>query len=158
MSDTNPPAMLSLDLNTLETSLPVIRGDKYELRIKESEIIQPDDPTKAPAWKLTLETLGPTMDINGKPVEPGHLLFTQTQLRPTGRANWKMVAQNIASIIQALRPRIDGQLALPIDPWHKQVEGKIVRVSVVALPARDKNDGTGTQYRPSNRVDEWFKN
>jgi hypothetical protein len=150
--------LLSMDLNSIETSLPVIRSDIYECRIAKSEIVRAEDPAKADAWKLTLETTTPAVDKDGKPVEPGHPLFVQTQLKPTGKSTMKMVVQNIATIVQALRPRLDGQVTLPIDPWYKQLEGRLVRVRVTALPARENPKVPGQMFRATNQVDEWLKN
>ena len=159
----NEIPMLDLDLNTLETSLPVIKPGIYELVIKNAEIIQPTVAGKAPALKLTMESTTPlesVPDAEGKvtQVEVGHPFFAQTQLAPTGKASWKMVAQNIAQVTQALRPRIEGKLSLPVDPWFKQLEGRTVRVKVAALPSRENPKQPGSMLRATNQVDEWYKN
>lgn len=156
--DTNEIPLLDLDLNTIETKLPVVKPGIYECRIAKSEVVKADDPSKADAWKLTIETTGPTVSVDDKPVDPGHPFFLQTQLRPTGKATMKMVAQNIGQIVQGLRPRIDGKLSLPIDPWHKQAEGRMVRVRVNALPARENPKVPGQMFRATNQVDEVFAN
>lgn len=162
MSNENSPELLSMDLNAIETSLPVVRGDIYELRIAKSEIVKPEDPAKAPAWRLTMETTAPTVDINGKPVDPGHPIFTQTQLKPTGKATMKMVVQNLAAIVQALKPRLDGNIVMGTDadpiPWHNLTVGRLVRVRVNALPARENPKVPGQMFRATNQVDEFFKN
>lgn len=152
------PQLLSMDLNTVETSLPVLKPGTYECRIAVSEIEQPTDPAKAASWHLRLETVGPATDVDGKPVDPGHPFFTQCQLAPTGKATMKMVVQNIAQVVQALRPRIDGQITLPIDPWHKMVEGKVVRVEVESLPRRENPKAPGSFFNATNRVARFYKN
>ena len=150
--------LLSMDLNSVETGLQVVRGDIYECRIKLSEIVPPSSADKAASWKITLETTVHTSDINGKPVDPGHPIFAQTQLAPTGKATMKMVVQNIASIVQALRPRLEGNITMPIDAWHKQVEGRLVRVRIDALPPRENPKVPGQMFRATNQVSDWFKN
>lgn len=163
MSENEDVQLLSMDLNTIETKLPIIVSGIYECRITKSEIQQSENQSKSPAWKLTLETTAPVQSVpsaEGKvvTVEPGHPLFMQTQLRPTGKSTMKMVVQNIAQIVQGLRPRIDGTISMPIDPWYKQAEGRMVRVRVLALPAQDNPKVPGQTFRARNQVDEVFAN
>lgn len=154
--------LLSTDLNTIETTLPIVTPGIYELRITKSEIINLNESTKVPSWKLTMETTAPTSTVDGKPVDPGHPIFSQTQLAPTGKATQKMVVQNVAQIVQALRPRLDGAISMgsvtdPI-PWHKQAEGRMIRVRVEALPARENPKNPGQFFRATNQISEFLKN
>ena len=154
--------LLSMDLNTVETTLPVIRGDIYDLRVKTSEILVPEDSSKPRSWKLTLETTTPTTTTDDKPVDIGHPIFAQTQLKPTGKATAKMVVQNVGEMVQSVRPRLEGQITMGTEadpiPWHKMTEGRMVRVRVDALPSRQNPKNPAQTFRPANMVSAWIKN
>jgi len=152
--------LLDMSLNEIETSLPVIVSDYYDLQIKESEIVEPDDASKAPAWKLQLVTTGPTNTIpnpqTGKSehLEIGHPIFNHQQLAPTGKATAKMIGQNVGAIVQAIKPTMPSVQLHTIRDWHKTTIGKMVRVKVIIQPAGSKD---GKSWKTSNKIDEWVK-
>lgn len=153
--------LLDMDLNTVETTLPMVQAGIYDLVVKESEVIEPTDAQSPPVWKLTLATTTPLQSVptNGRPpetIDPGHPLFTQTQLAPTGKATVKMVGQNVAQIIQSVKPPLPGVKLHEIRQWHKQLEGRMVRCDVICQPA-GVNPKTGKAYRAGNRIEQFFK-
>lgn len=158
-NQTNIP-LLDMDLSTVDISLPLITEGIYDLVVKESEILKNDDPTKPDSWKLTLATTQPATTIpNAKgqveTLDPGHPLYTQTQLAPTGKATMKMVVQNIGAIVQSIRPQLSGVTLPTLPNWHKQVEGRQVRARVIVQAAGTRN---GKSYKASNRIDEFIIN
>lgn len=154
--------LLDMNLNTADLGFAMIEPKIYDLRLKESEVIEPSTASDPPVWKLTFETTAPTRSVPRDPtqspetIDPGHVLFTQTQLAPTGKATAKMVGQNVAEIVQAAKPPTQVGNLQQIRDWHKTLVGKMFRAEVIVQPAGVSKSGKA--YKAGNRIDGFLVN
>jgi len=160
--------LVDLNLNEMDTSLPLIPNGIYDLVVAKSEVIDPTTADEVPSWKLELKTTQPTTSLpNSKgqieQLPPGHPVYTQTQLEPTGKATLKMCAGNVAQIIQSMRPPVSvppfsggaKEFSAFVKSWHNMTMGHMVRCRVEAQPAGVSKKGKS--YKAGNRVVEFAR-
>jgi hypothetical protein len=148
----NENNILDMDLATVETSRPLIIAGLYDLTIKDA-VIEPSGKTPPiPLLKLTLTTTSSTQSDKGESVDPGLELYHNCSLQPSGKATVKMIAQNVASIVQAVG--LTGVTLGTVADWHKQLCGRLVRcrVTIRAEQTRD-----GKTYGPRNEIQDFIK-
>lgn len=147
--DTDP---LNEDLSTISTAFPVLQtGQVLEFKVSESEVTTPDDPTKARAWKVTVETLSPAVLHNGDPAPVGHKVFQRCQLAPTGAATVDMVKRGFAVQAALVGAVAQGRNIGNIDSWHLTAKGNTFRAKVGVKPAR-VDAKTGANYDAANTL------
>lgn len=144
---------LNCDLTSLDTSRKILAPDRMNLQIKKAEI-KSTAANDGRFISLELVTLDAKPDIAGATISPGHMIFDQVMVNPTGAATWDMVLERMARLVQATR------LNPPIDPktpdlWLKQLEGKTVIAQIDYEPEGvGKN---GKRYDAKNVVGKYLK-
>jgi hypothetical protein len=152
-----PP--LDIDLNTIDTSMPLIADNSLaDFTIAKVELRK----TKAGGDMLGIDatTTGPTKSQDGHDLGSGIHVFTNLNLAPSGKSDWTIVARNIASLTQAAGVQFDGGgLAQQIEQLRTDhvalLTGKQFRAKVGITPAGvDKN---GRAYRAKNEFTVFLK-
>lgn len=149
--DINNPPPLDMDLNTVDTSIPLLAETIYDLRISKAEIVKTNDQ-KAEMVSLVLETTAPATSKLGEQLQPGVKVFDRAMTSPVGKANWDMVTKNLAAIIQSAK--LQGATLGNIPQWVPQLVGRIVRVKVGYEPEGSKN---GKSYKAKNTIATYLK-
>ncbi len=158
MSDTNANP-LNMSLNDMDTSIPLLATDTYDLRITKAEVGETkgaNGAAKVPLLKLELVTQDPAKSVKDESLPAGQKVFTNIMLAPTGKSDWGMVGRNVAAFIQSaqfdLSPYgsngMDQLRAVPT--WHKMLEGRTVRAKVSYVP--EGPDKTGVHRQAKNEV------
>lgn len=99
--------ILDLDLNEIDTQFPLLAPGLYELRIADSTV---DDSVGGDAklWKLTFETTQESSSVKGETLAPGLPLYHTITLTPKGKATMELILRNVASVVQACTPPVQG--------------------------------------------------
>lgn len=145
---------LSCDLTSIETTRPILAGARMQLRIDKVEI----SPTKDNAGRyiaIQAATVDPQKDMkNGNMVEPGHTLFEQIMITPTGKSTQDMVNRKLGEVVQAAR--LQGQIRPDnVDSWVKQLEGRLIFAQVDFEPETVGKDGR--RYDAKNVISKYLK-
>lgn len=148
---TAPP--LDLDLNTVDTSMPLIADNSIvDLQIAKVE----KKPTKTPGVEmlnLDMITTTPSKAQDGADLGAGIHVFHNLLLHPSGKGTWEMVARNIAALTQAagIQTTYGDIIANPI----AVLQGQNVRAKLKVQPEGvDKN---GKSFRAKNEVSVFMK-
>lgn len=144
-----PP--LDLDLNSVDTSMPLLAKGIYELMVTkvESKTSSKGNPMLA----LEFSTTMPSKSVEGKDMGPNVKVFHNLNLAPSGKATWEMITRSVASIVQSA-----GVSATWQDVQTNPVgvfQGKTVRASVDVAPAGV--DASGKAYRAKNEIVVFMK-
>lgn len=161
MDNTNPPALLDLDLNSIDTSFTVVKSGMYDLIVKESSV-EKTSSGEGDMWVVKLATIKEAMtQKDGSVVAPGHTLFHRVGLTQTDKYTLEGVAKNVARVVQAIKPAVlgisvrdlsDGSFATKC----KLFEGRMLQAKVEALPeGRDKK--TNKSLPPRNELSQFVK-
>lgn len=153
MNETNANP-LSMDLSTIDTSMPLLAPDTYELRIVKVELTKTKDE-KTPMLKVELKSTQPGRSVKGDSVGAGVVIFDQLMLAPRGKSTVEMVARQVAGLVQAVGG-INGARLDNASEWHKQLEGQIVRAKV-EYTAAGTSPTTGKSYPPKNEIGYYLK-
>jgi hypothetical protein len=145
-----PP--LDLDLNTVDTSMPLIaQGSLADFNIVKVEAKK----TAAGGSMLSLDsvTTSPTKAEDGHDLGPGIHVFHNLNLAPSGKATWDMVIRNIAAVTQAagVTTTYGDLVANPV----ATLQGKQFRAKLNIAPAG--TDRNGKSYRAKNEFAVFMK-
>lgn len=144
---------LDLDLNSVDTSLPLIaNGALVDLQVVKME----KKPTKTPGGELLaieFKTTGPSQSVKGDELAAGVHVFHNINLKPTGKATPQMVVQNIAQFTQAAG--FTGNLGEFINGGFASLNGSTVRAKIAYIP--EGPDKTGVVRRAKNEVALFIK-
>ena len=144
---TAPP--LDLDLNSIDTSMPLLAPGIYDLQFAKVE----PKTTKSGAamFSLDLVTMEPAQSQDGGQLGAGIHVFSNMNLAPSGKATWEIVLRNIAQVIQSagLKATYGELVANP-----SLLQGKTARVKVKCVPAGERD---GKSYRAKNEIETWMK-
>lgn len=144
-----PP--LDLDLNSVDTSLPLLAKGVYQLQITKVEKKQ--SSSGIPMINLELSTTGPSKSVEGRDLGPNIKVFHNLNLAPSGKATWEMVTRNVAAVVQAT-----GTSATWNDIMSNPVgvfQGQSCQCSIDIAPAGV--DKTGKPYRAKNEIVVFMK-
>jgi hypothetical protein len=144
-----PP--LDLDLNTIDTSMPLLAPGIYDLQFIKVEA----KTTKAnsPMLSLDLVTTAPAQSQDGTQLGAGIHVFSNLNLAPAGKATWEIVVRNVASVTQSVGLQTSYGEFVANAP--ALLQGKVARCKVGVVPAGvDKN---GKNYRAKNEIEVWMK-
>lgn len=145
---------LNCDLTAIDTTLPILNPDRMQLKIESVEI-KPTSDNTGRLLSIKLVTTDERRDMKGNTVAPGHYLFTQTMLNPTGKATQDMVNRNLAELVQAAR--LTGDIRpTNVDVWYKQLEGRIVPAQVDFEPEQVSSKN-GKRYDAKNVISRFLK-
>jgi hypothetical protein len=144
-----PP--LDLDLNTIDTSMPMLADGIYDLSI--AAVTSKMTKANAPMFNLDLVTTSPSQSLDGNTLGAGVHVFHNLNLQPSGKATWDMVLRNIATVTQACGVATTyGEFAAN---GPALLQGHVARVKVGNVPAGvDKN---GKAFRAKNEIVSWMK-
>lgn len=149
---TAPP--LDLDLNSVDTSRPLIRGNEIvdflvaKIEVKPSK----KDPT-AKYLSIEHKSVSPTKSVKDEDLQPGIVVFNNIMLAPTGKATWEMVARNIAALTQSAG--ISQTLGEFINGGFNALAGATVRAKVSYIP--EGPDATGVVRQAKNEIGFYIK-
>lgn len=156
-----PPALLDLDLGTIDTSFPVIRGGMYELVITDATV----ERTAAGTGDMLTVKFATTIDVKGVKGEDYKAgkttLFHRVGLTPTDKYDHEAIAKNVARLIQAVKPPVSGIKVVDIFNGGlatacKVLQGRMVQAKVEALPeGLDKK--SGKTLPPRNEITQLVK-
>ena len=154
---TAPP--LDLDLNTLDTSMPLIaEGSIVDLRIEKVE----KKDTSAPGVQmlaLDTKTTGPSKAQDGADLGEGIHVFHNLVLAPSGKSTWEIVLRNIAALTQACGLTLPGTTAN--EQWSALVsnpailQGQVFRAKLHVAP--EGVDKRGKSFRAKNEISVFMK-
>jgi hypothetical protein len=145
---TAPP--LDLDLNSIDTSMPLLAEAIYDLLV--AGVTQKSTAAGAPMLSLDLVTTAPSQAQDGSQLGAGIHVFHNLNLQPSGKSTWEIVARNIAEVVQALGVATTyGELVA-----NPQVlMGKTARCMVACVPAGVSK--TGKAFKAKNEISNWMK-
>lgn len=140
---------LSTDLGSVAVGFPLLAaGQLLEWKVDKSELLTPEDQTKAPAWKLQVSCLSPSTAQTGEQLPVGAKVFLRCQLAPTGKATMELVQQGVAGIGQMIGLFYKGcpYTMQNYAEWIPLAAGKTFRAKT-----KIRTDKTG-QYDPTNEL------
>ena len=151
--DTTMAPPLDMDLNSVDTSLPIIQDSDTIQEVQVAECTVGTSKSNLPMLKLRLDTIAPTTSTEGKPLGPGIPVFETLMLQPSGKSDWGMVTRNVGAVVQGL-------LGRPVQ-WGDFVanaatllQGQTGRVKIGVEPAgTDKN---GKAFKAKNVIKLWL--
>jgi hypothetical protein len=150
--DTSTSLPLDIDLNSIDTSFPLIANGAIADFVVE-KIEAGTTKANAPMLKLTLKTTSPVASVKGDTLNAGVSVFHNINLSATGKATPQMVAQNIAAFAQAVG--LTGSLGEFINGGYMAAQGRPVRVKVAYIP--EGPDKSGTLRKAKNEVGSFIK-
>lgn len=154
-----PP--LDLDLNTVDTSMPLIaEGSIVDMQIAKVEL----KPTSTPGnnmLNIDFKTTTPSKAVDGADLGAGVHIFHNINLAPSGKATWEMVGKNIAQLTQAAQIQIPGtgfteQLGNLSTNYVAILQGQNVRAKLKVTPA-GVNPKNGKSFNAKNEVSVFMK-
>lgn len=146
---------LTMDLTTMDTSLPVLAADKYILRIHKAELSKTNDG-QTPVLKLELKTVNPGKSAKGDAVGAGLTVFDTIMLAPRGKSDWNMVNRSVAELVQSAK--LTGAIRMDnVQEWHKQLEGRQVTAMVEFVPEGPDPKNPGRTFRAKNQIGYYLK-
>jgi hypothetical protein len=147
-----PP--LDLDLNTVDTSMPLIaEGSVADFRFVKVEKRNTATPGVT-MLSLDAVTASPTKAQDGNDLGEGIHVFHNLVLSPSGKANWDMVIRNIASVTQSCG--VSCTYAELCDNAPALLQGKTFRARVGISPA-GVDRKTGKSFRAKNELTVFMK-
>jgi len=157
--------LLDLDLNSVDTSFPIIKAGIYDMTIKESTVSD-NKAQDGKNWVIKLATTIPTTGIKGESFDIGQVVTTQLSLKTksdkkTEDQMKEIIVKNAARILQAIKPPVSGITGKDLfngdfEVKCKALQGRNVRVKLDALPERRDKD-SGKTLSPSNDVAQYIK-
>jgi hypothetical protein len=156
----NIAAPLDIDLNTVDTSMPLIaEGSLANFNFKKTELKQ----TKTPGvdmLAIDLVTTTPTKAQDNADLGPGIHVFHNLVLAPSGKGTWEMVARNVGAVIQNAGIKLEGnglteQLAFLRQNHVALLQGQLIGGKVKVVP--EGVDKTGKSYRAKNEISVFMK-
>jgi hypothetical protein len=146
-----PP--LDLDLNSVDTSMPLINnGEIVEFELVKIEK-KPTKDGKANYLAIDHKSTTPTKGIKGEDLQPGVHVFNNIMLAPTGKGTWDMVTKNIAAITQAAG--VPQKLGEFLDGGYSALQGARVKAKIAFIA--EGPDKTGVVRRAKNEVSVYIK-
>jgi hypothetical protein len=142
---------LDMDLSAVDTSMPLLAPDIYDLQCVKAEIVKTNDGVTN-MLKVQLKTTQPAKSVKSDNIGAGVVVFDQLLLAPRGKATADMVVRNVAGIVQAAG--LTGARLSNVDQWHKQLEGKVVRAKVDVVPEGSRD---GKSYPAKNSIGYYVK-
>ena len=150
-TNTNP---LSMDLTSIDTSMPLLKAEKYDLLVAKVEMTRTKDGL-ARMLKIELKTTTPGVSVKDEPIGAGVTIFDQLVLDVKGKMTADMIARSVASLVQAAG--LSGNIRLDnVQEWHQMLSGKIVRAKVAFVP-EGVNVATGKSFPPKNEINYYVK-
>lgn len=153
--------LLDLDLNSVDTSLPLLQPGVYKLQIVDS-IVEPNSAGDGHIWRLRLETTEPATGMRDEQLPARFPIFTVLSLTPKGNATQEMIARNVASVVQALTPPLEERVpvrAIFDGSWPevaRKFVGRYVEARVGVQPERT-DERTGRRFAAQNTIDRFIK-
>jgi hypothetical protein len=145
---TAPP--LDLDLNSIDTSMPLLADGIYDLLV--AGVTQKATAAGQPMLNLDLVTTAPAQAQDGAQLGAGIHVFHNLNLQPSGKSTWEIVMRNVAEVVQGLGIHCTyGELVA--NP--QLLMGKTARTKVVAVPAGVSK--TGKAFKAKNEISNWMK-
>lgn len=141
MDDTNNP-ILDEDLSSVDTSMPILAADVYDLKIHEAKVA-PNNEGTGQVLKLALKTTKDAQSKSGENINAGFPIFHNIGLSPTEKYTKDMIKKNVASFLEAVGA------GMTLNPVERLI-GRNVRAKVTIQPERD-------QYPESNRIGRFVK-
>lgn len=154
-----PP--LDIDLNTVDTSMPLIAdGSIADLQIKKVELKNTSTPG-VQMLAIDFATTSPTKAQDGADLGAGIHVFHNLVLVPSGKGTWDMVARNVGALVQNAGVQVPGssfaeQLQNLTANYVALLQGAQVRAKLKVQPEGvDKK--TGKSFRAKNEVSVFMK-
>src|SRR5262245_17528958 len=122
-----PADILDVDLNTVDTKFPVIKGGLYDLKLLESSIGDNADKT-GETWTLKFATTTETTSTANELLPPGTVSFDRVGLTTTAKYTKEMIARNVGAVVQGANPKVEGMTMRSFRDRHKELVGRIFRV------------------------------
>lgn len=147
---------LTMDLYNVDPSLPVLKGDTYDLRIHKAEVGRTKDSATA-VLNLELKNANPATSVKGDSVNANQCtVFDTLMLEPRGKMTPLQVSQGVAELVQSVS-RLNGDIRLDnVAQWHKQLEGQVPRCMVGYRP-EERDAVSGKTYRAKNEIEHYLK-
>jgi hypothetical protein len=146
---TAPP--LDQDLNSIDTSIPLLEDGIYDLQIAKVE------KTKSKAGgdmlKLDYITTGPAKSRSGDQLGLGIHVFDQCMMAPAGKSDWNMVVRNIAAITQGAA--LTGTVGEFLNGGYVGLQGRAIRVKIGYEP--EGTDKNGKSFKAKNVISLYIK-
>jgi hypothetical protein len=143
--ETNIAPPLDLDLNTVDTSMPLLAKGIYDLQVTKVE--KKKTSKGGDMLAIELSTTAPSKSVKDEDLGIGIKVFYNLNLSVSGKATWDIIKRNVAAVVQAAQVQTN---------WGEFtnnpaiLQGRIVRCSVDVAPAGvDKN---GKAYREKNEI------
>ncbi len=164
MNETNANP-LSMSLNDMDTSIPLLDKGTYDLRITKVELATTSGKggnAAVPMLKGEAVNVDSGTTPKGDVIPPGQAkLFFNVVLAPTGKLDWGMVGRSVAEIVQATKMDLSSygstglQQIQAAPTWHKMLEGRVGRAQVAYVP--EGPDKQGVVRRAKNEIAYWTK-
>ena len=146
-----PP--LDVDLNTIDTSLPLIAsGEIVDFQLFKIEL---KETNKKDGLMLNIQhkSVSPTKSVKGETLNPGVFVFNNIMLNPIGKSTWEMVQRSIAELTQAAG--LSTTLNDFINSGWKQLQGMNVKAKVSYIP--EGPDKGGVIRKAKNEIAIYLK-
>lgn len=148
----------NINLSSVQTSFPLLATGLYDLTVAEMKVEQQKAPKVGNNIKIKLTTQNPSVDIDGKQVNPGFPMFDTISLtksfKEDGSINYDP-AQKLAAFKEAVTGSKEGSFGAPAE-WAELYVGKTVQARVTYSPTSvDKR--TQKDYGPQSRIDRYVK-
>lgn len=150
-TDQMPP--LDLDLNSVDTSMPLINGGEIVDFIVAKVEKKKTADGKADFLALDLKSTSVAKGLKGDDLQPGVHVYDNVMLAPTGKATWDMVVKNIASVTQGAG--IATNLNDFLNGGFSSLQGASVRAKVGYTP--EGPDKKGVHRRAKNEIALYIK-
>jgi len=160
-----PKSLLDLDLNSVDTSFPIIKAGIYDMVIKESSVAD-NKASDGKNWVFKLATTIPTDGVKGEKFDIGHIVTSQLSLKTKSEKKTEdqmkeIIVKNAARILQAIRPPVTGITGKDLfdgsfEVKCKALQGRMIRVKLDALPER-KDKESGKTLSPTNDIAQFIK-
>jgi hypothetical protein len=144
MDNIAPP--LDQDLNSIDTSMPLLEDGVYDLQINKVEKGQ--SASKVDMLKLDYMTTAPAKSRKQDNLGAGIHVFDQCMLAPSGKSDWNMVLRNVASITQAAG--LPGTFGDFTNGDYVGLQGRTIRVKIGFEP--EGTDKNGKSFKAKNII------
>lgn len=146
---TAPP--LDMDLNSIDTSIPLLEDGIYDLQVAKVE--KAKSKSGGDMLKLDYVTTAPAMSRSKDQLGAGIHVFDQCMLAPSGKSDWGMVVRNIAAITQSTQ--LTGTVGDFLNGGYVGLQGRALRVKIGFEPEGvDKN---GKSFKAKNVISLYIK-
>ena len=158
-----PPHLLDLDLGSIDTSFPVLKGGMYDLVIKKSEVGR-NKNNDGDLWTVQLSTVKDSKGVKGDDIKAGATVFHRVGLTPTEKYDIEGILKNVARFTQAVKPAVAIKVSSfvqalqdgGIQTMVKLFEGRMVTAKLEALP-EGVDKSSGRTLPPRNEISQFEK-